>query len=483
MRRWLRLLVIVVGLLAVAALAVWRALAPPAPLQLPAQGLVLSDVTLVEPGRARAANRRVVVEGGALAGISDAQPAAGDPFAGAFVLPGLNDLHAHFPPASIPGQTELFAFLFLYHGVTGVRDAGDVDGTASVPARQGVASGAFPGPRIQACGPFVDGDPPQWRNSQVVRTPEDGRRAVAEIARAGFGCVKAYNGLSEPALTAVREAAREHGLPVIGHVPRAVPFERALLDDAQHLIGVPVVLPDEPAFPFNQGVWETLDAARLDFVIETSLRHGLAHTPTLVTGERLVAMRDYERLREEPDAHLLPRFYRDAIWHPQGGLSPAGGMGPQDFDTLERALAAKLRAVKRMHDAGVRLHSGTDSLVAFVVPGAALHRELRLFVQAGLSPEQALAISTGASAEFLGVPGLGRLEPGAPAELAIFRDDPTASLDALDTLLGVVRDGRLYPRAALDAQLARHRDHFEGRVYDAVFTPLVRRAVAATLRR
>jgi hypothetical protein len=295
--------------------------------------------------------------------------------------------------------------------------------------------------------------------------------------------VKAYNGLSEPALTAVREAAREHGLPVIGHVPRAVPFERALLDDAQHLIGVPVVLPDEPAFPFNQGVWETLDAARLDFVIETSLRHGLAHTPTLVTGERLVAMRDYERLREEPDAHLLPRFYRDAIWHPQGGLSPAGGMGPQDFDTLERALAAKLRAVKRMHDAGVRLHSGTDSLVAFVVPGAALHRELRLFVQAGLSPEQALAISTGASAEFLGVPGLGRLEPGAPAELAIFRDDPTASLDALDTLLGVVRDGRLYPRAALDAQLARHRDHFEGRVYDAVFTPLVRRAVAATLRR
>jgi hypothetical protein len=287
--------------------------------------------------------------------------------------------------------------------------------------------------------------------------------------------------LTGPGLAAVRETARETGLPVIGHVPRAVPFERALLDDAQHLLGVPVVLPDEPPFPFNQGVWQTLDDARLEQVIETSLRHRLAHTPTLVTGERLAAMRDYERLRDEPDARLLPRFYRDVIWHPHGGLSPAGRMGPRDFETIERALAAKLRVVKRMHDAGVRLHSGTDALVAFVVPGASLHRELRLFVRAGLSPEQALAISTGASAGFLGVTDLGRLTPGAPAELAIFRDDPTASLDALDSLVGVVRDGRLYPRAELDAQLARYRDHFEGRVYDAVLPALVRRALASTL--
>jgi imidazolonepropionase-like amidohydrolase len=134
-----------------------------------------------------------------------------------------------------------------------------------------------------------------------------------------------------------------------------------------------------------------------------------------------------------------------------------------------------------MHDAGVRLHSGTDALVAFVVPGASLHRELRLFVRAGLTPEQALAISTRASAEFLGVPELGRLRAGAPAELAIFRDDPTQSLDALDTLLGVVRDGRLYSRADLDAQLERYRSHFEGGLYDALLTPLVRRAVAATV--
>ncbi len=84
------------------------------------------------------------------------------------------------------------------------------------------------------------------------------------------------------------------------------------------------------------------------------------------------------------------------------------------------------------------------------------------------------------SAEFLGVPRLGKIEPGAPADLVIFRDDPTHSLDALDTILGVVRDGRLYTREALDAQMERYRDHFESALYEAILTPLVRSVVAST---
>ena len=121
------------------------------------------------------------------------------------------------------------------------------------------------------------------------------------------------------------------------------------------------------------------------------------------------------------------------------------------------------------------------SSASFVVPGASLHRELRLFVRAGLSPDEALAISTGASAEALGVPELGLLRPGAPAEMLLFAEDPTADLAALETLLGVVRDGRLYTRAELEEQLARYRAHFDGAVYDALLTSIVRRAIATTV--
>jgi imidazolonepropionase-like amidohydrolase len=141
----------------------------------------------------------------------------------------------------------------------------------------------------------------------------------------------------------------------------------------------------------------------------------------------------------------------------------------------------QLRTVKRLFDAGVELHTGTDTLIPFVVPGAGTYRELRLFVRAGLTPEQALALSTRSSARFLDVDGLGELREGAPADLAVFRDDPTRDLAALDTLVAVVGDGRLYTREALDAQLARYRGHHESTLYDALVTPLVRRVLAATL--
>jgi imidazolonepropionase-like amidohydrolase len=153
-------------------------------------------------------------------------------------------------------------------------------------------------------------------------------------------------------------------------------------------------------------------------------------------------------------------------------------MRAEDFAMVRRALAAAKRTLFAMAARGVALHTGTDTLIAFVVPGASLHRELRIWVDAGLSPEQALAASMRESAAALGVPGLGELRAGAPAELLIFREDPTRSLDALDSIAGVVRDGRLYTREALDGQLARYRSHFDAALYDALVTPLIRRMLA-----
>lgn len=484
-RRMKLLLRIVLGLVAAlvaAGVALFVILRPPAPLALPERGATLADVTLIEPGHARAEHRRLVVGNDAtIAAVEAASPGASDAYAGMYVLPGLADLHVHFPPSSLPGHTELFAFLYLMHGITAARDAGDVDGSASDPARVGIAEGRFPGPRLFACGPFVDGEPPMWKHSIVALTPDDGRRAVQTIDDRGYDCVKVYNGLDEPTLAAIRKAADERDLPVIGHVPYRIDYEIAKLDDAQHLIGIPP-RPSDPStkFPFIMAEWENLDDARLDRIIETSKREKIASTPTLVTIDRLIASQDYAAMLREPDVQLLPGFYRKVLWNPVGGMSAAGQMQAADFAMLRRAQEIQKRTVKRMYDAGVEIHSGSDSLVAFVVPGASLHRELRIYVDAGLTPEQALAISTQSSAAYLGVPKLGSLEAGAPAEFVIFREDPTKSLDALDTIAAVVRDGRLYSRASLDEQLAKYQAHFDAPSFEAVVTPLVRRALART---
>jgi len=477
----LRIALGVLVLLAVLGGAVAWIVTLPAPLPAPPRGLTLENVTWIVPGVGRASGQRIVVEGGEIAEVGPSHAAADGPFAGAFVLPGLNDLHVHFPPPSLPGQTELFAFLHLYHGVTGARDAGDVTGTSSGPAIEGIRSGAFPGPRLLSCGYFVDGPEPLWANSLVVTTPEEGRAAVRRVAGEGFGCVKAYNQLDAPSLEAIRDEAHALGLPVIGHTPVRVPYEVARLDDAQHGIGIPPPFAGEPPrFPLVLEGWLYLDDARREAMIDAALEHGIANTPTLVTIDRLIATRDYAAIRREPDAALLPGFYREVVWSPIEGMSAARGLSDADFDMIEAARDVLHATVKRMHERGVHLHSGTDTLIAFVVPGAALHRELRLFERAGLTAEEALAVSMVASADAFGVPRLGRIERGAPAELVIFRDDPTRSLDALDSIAGVVREGRLYTREALDAQLDRYRSHFDSAFYGGLLTPLVRRVLAST---
>jgi imidazolonepropionase-like amidohydrolase len=474
--RWVLGLIVV---LAALGFAFYLILQPPAPLPLPEPGAVLNDVTVIEPGQGRIEHQRLVVKGATIEAIEAAQPGGG-PYAGTFVLPGLTDMHVHFPPASLPGQTELFAFLFLYHGVTAVRDAGDVDGTASEPARRGISDRRFPGPRVQSCGPFVDAEPLRWKNSLFARNPEEGRRAVQTLAERGYDCVKAYNELDAETLAAIRDEAKARGLPVIGHVPHRVPYEEAKLDDAQHLIGIPPPLADPSIrFPLSLVAFQQLDDARLDFMISESLRSNIASTPTLVTIDRLIHTEDHARMLQEPDLQLLPRFYREVIWSPTGGTSAAAGLRSEDFAMVRDAFARMKRTVRRLHDGGVRIHTGTDTLIAFVVPGASLHRELRILVDAGFTPEEALALSMHDSADFLRVKGLGTLRPGAPADLLVFREDPTQRLDALDSLVAVIRDGRLYSREDLDAQLKRYQDHFNGKLYDAIVTPLVRRALAS----
>lgn len=68
--------------------------------------------------------------------------------------------------------------------------------------------------------------------------------------------------------------------------------------------------------------------------------------------------------------------------------------------------------------------------------------------------------------ETLGMYKLGTVQEGAPADFLFFREDPTRDLTALSTLEAVVAQGRLYPKAVLDAALARHRAHFNGWLYD-----------------
>ncbi len=442
---------------------------PPLPLEVPEPGVVLADVTVVNPGLEARAHQTVRIGGSTIDSVSGYSSAtdgsgSGSRYAGAYVLPGLIDMHVHHPIGRLATDIELFDLLHLSHGVTTVRDCASIDGSV-LGTRARIAAGELAGPRIFACGPLIDGEPPSWPGAEIARSGTEAERIADEAAALGVDCIKAYSNLSADALGGLRKAANRHRLPLVGHVPSEVAFEDARLDDVQHLTGVPHVR-DRPA-GLIAGLlsgWDTIDDRRIDFVARTSIEQGVAHTPTLVVLHQILRLHDYPTLLRDPPARMLPRYYREMIWRPDG---MAGWSVPVLDDATRSRIRQNLcKAVRRLHAVGVILHVGSDTFNPFVVPGVAMHEELRNFVECGFTPEEAWEAATSGNGAALSKAGLGVLRAGAPADLLVFREDPTVDLVALSTLEAVVADGRLYPHPFLERVIARYQEHHSGWLFD-----------------
>ena len=64
-----------------------------------------------------------------------------------------------------------------------------------------------------------------------------------------------------------------------------------------------------------------------------------------------------------------------------------------------------LKLARSMHEAGVQMMAGSDSLDPFNFPGPSLHEELKLLTEVGFTPLQALQAATSKPAEFLSATG------------------------------------------------------------------------------
>jgi imidazolonepropionase-like amidohydrolase len=104
-------------------------------------------------------------------------------------------------------------------------------------------------------------------------------------------------------------------------------------------------------------------------------------------------------------------------------------------------LEASRKAFRLALEAGVPIAAGTDC-GAPGHPHGTLPEELRLMVESGASPIQALRFGTSAAADLLGLGDeVGSLEPGKRADLLAVDGDPTSEILALREVRLVVRDG------------------------------------------
>jgi len=455
----------------------------PGPPRCSAEGrFQLTDVTIINPMHERRAGATIELDNGTIAGLSDTSTEASSGFAGCFALPGLVDMHVHLPPDNALKLTQGVALLYLAHGVTTLREAGDLDGTAVAAARRLRSAGVHPVPRIVSCGPFVGAGKATFRNTILLKDASEAAADAAALAvkSAGASFMKFYDGLTEPMIRSLERACARHGLEMMGHVPGGIAYEDARIAEVQHYFGVPEPRTLERDALVNRSCdWHAVDERRMDRIVEATLQFGIANTPTIVTNQKMLCYLDFEAARRQPEVREVPPFYLDVVWHPERGR--LNNRLPHDY--LRRqvipAIAKKQQLTGKLFDAGAQLYLGTDVAQPFVIPGASLLEEMALFVEAGIGLEQVWKLATRDAGDRLGVPSLGRIETGAPADILLFRRDPTETIGNLSSLEAVIAAGRLYRVADLDRARQSSASYFAS----PLIKPLAHRGAERALER
>jgi hypothetical protein len=299
-----------------------------------------------------------------------------------------------------------------------------------------------------------------------IDSAQKARAEVARRAAMGLSYIKIYSALSRESYFAIADECRKRGLQMVGHIPdsvRASEVARAGQASVEHLDGLLMACSrkeTEARWLLQHGglqwkmLLDTFDPAKADALMDTFREGGVWQTPTL-TIHQVGNLARQGRLPGDAPVQYARRDYL-ASWPREAKETPFSSLDPA---AAQRLMAAYRDLVRRMSQRGVRILAGTDTPFPYCVPGFALHEELALLVEAGLSPMAALRAATWNPAEFLRISrDYGSVEAGKVADLVVLDADPLASIRNTRRIYAVVRRGHLMDDRALRSMLdqARH---------------------------
>jgi hypothetical protein len=411
-------------------------------------------------GGAELKDQTVKIQGNRIVSITVTQdPDASAPNSldahGAFLIPGLWDMHVH-----VHNTDELA--LYVANGVTGIRImSGDKDeaGYRAELAR------VQPAPEIYLASAIVDGDPPVWPGSIVIKKPADARRAVDEIKASGADFIKVYNRIPRDAYFALAEEAKQQHIAFEGHVPDAITAQEA--SDAgqvtfEHLQGIGIACSSQQDvlmgslnhFEFflerlalEAKAYNSIDQSKCQALFAQLKRNNTWQVPTL-TVRRLWGRIDDSHYTGDPRLAYIGKKSRDR-WFER--IQPQQRRwSNRDFQLARNIFATDEHVTGAMFHSGVPLMAGTDAMNPFCFPGFSLHDELAMLVESGLTPLAALQSATLNPATFLNrAAELGTIEPGKIANLVLLRSDPLADIHNTTQIQAVWLEGKYFDQAAL----------------------------------
>jgi Amidohydrolase family len=374
---------------------------------------------------------------------------------GKSVMPGLADMHVHLQGGWDGISVDLLGYhryfnAMLYAGITTILDTGNYQPWV-LQLRQEQAGGRLLAPRIYCVGAMIDAAEPAWPDlAYAVASPSMIPAVMERDKRAGVDLIKAYRNLSDAFLISLTREAGKAGLRVI--------IDQWERNGSPDLVRTGIS-------GFAHAPTRKMSADDLQLIHDRDVFVITTLVVEEYSGHRRLA--DLRFLNEPLIQDTSPPWFlselRAEVARPPSDTQKAEiERSASGFDEMKRN-------VKKLHDLGVLLASGTDAPYPGVFQGEALHHELELLVESGLTPLEAIQVATFNAARIMKADAeWGSLQAGRLANVLIVNGNPAEHISDTRKVETVILQGKVLDRPSLTWE----RSHDEGyRAVPGTFAP------------
>lgn len=418
--------------------------------EVPTEAVAIKNVNVLDVNKGKLVKgQTVLIENGQITAISKAKkakvPATALIIDGAnkTLMPGLWDNHVHYDITQ-----------GLYHLAAGVTNVKDMGNSLDLPkTRQQVNEGTLLGPDITIMSGFIDfAGPFAGPTGKIVSSLEEGLAGVDYYAEHGYQQVKLYSSLPVEWVKPLADRAHQKNLKVVGHIPSFMTAERAVKDGYDQIIHMNMIM--------LNFLGDSLDTRSMGRFTKVGERGGKVDVEG-ASAKQFIALLKEKNVVVDPTINIFEQMFVNKAGALANGYSTIISMFPAEFKRsfyygglpasaqkpgeYTASLDKMMKMLKLLHQSGVTIVPGTDDF-----PGFALHRELELHAQAGISNADVLRSATLTSARVAGKDDqLGSVEVGKRANLILIDGDPLKNISDVRKVELTIKGGNIYEPKAL----------------------------------
>ncbi len=365
---------------------------------------------------------------------------------GMTALPGLWDMHVHM-------SSDLDGILHMASGVTHVRDMGN--DTSLLARIKAISNHSIIGPTVEVRSGFIDGAGPfAAPTGALINNVDEGKKAIQDYAKLGYQQIKLYSSIKPEWVKPLIDEAVKNNMRVAGHIPAFMTATQAInagYNEITHMnmlalnfFGdtVDTRSPLRFSLPAQKASTIDLNGKQMQDFIALLKAKQVTVDPTMGVFENLFVSRD--GVMDEKYTSIVQRF--PVIMQRNIKAGGGGVPVPEGMDaTYKQAYKVFEQLLMKLYNNNIPIVAGTDGFAGFD-----LHRELELYVKAGIPAGKVLQIATINTARYTKKDKeTGSISKGKKADIILVEGNPLLNISDIRKTRYVISGHSFYDAGKL----------------------------------